>query len=92
MYKLIYSDISGRVASVIKTDGNITYSFGLSEDNTDYQAFLKWNKAQKTPLDLKSTIEVVKPEPVRDLAKEIDVLKSQVATNTSKITAIEKVK
>ena len=34
---------------------------GLSEQNPDFVEFLKWNKAQKTPLDLNSTIDVVKP-------------------------------
>ena len=89
-YKLIYDTKTGKLNSINRLSDNA--SIPICEGNTDYQEFLKWNKAQKIPLDLNSTIEVVKPEPVRDLAKEIDVLKSQVATNTSKITAIEKVK
>jgi mannitol/fructose-specific phosphotransferase system IIA component (Ntr-type) len=30
----------------------------LDDANMDYQEFLEWNKQQKTPLDLKSTIAV----------------------------------
>jgi hypothetical protein len=51
--------------------------------------FLEWNSKQPTPLDLNSTIEVVKPEPTRDLAKELDELKAQVTLNTTKITTLE---
>jgi len=51
------------------------------------QTSIVWNKAQKVPLDLKSTIAPVVPEPVRDLAKEIDELKAQVAINTGKLAA-----
>ena len=75
MYELIYNKITGKVQSI--QNGNM--SIPLCEANTDYQGFLKWNKAQKTPLDLNSTIPVVPPIPERDLAKELDELKAKVA-------------
>lgn len=69
MYKLNYSDMTGRVGGVIRLSDNA--SIPLCEGNTDYQEFLIWNSKQKTPLDLNSTIEPVKPEPVKDLEKEV---------------------
>ena len=88
MYKLNYDPQTGKVSSI--QNGNM--SIPLCPDNTDYQQFLIWNKAQKTPLDLKSTIAPVVPEPARDLAKEIDVLYAQVATNAEKLATISVVK
>lgn len=71
MYKLGYNPTTGKVCAI--QNGNA--SIPLCEANTDYQEFLKWNKVQKVPLDLNSTIVLVKPVPVRDLAKEIDDIK-----------------
>jgi hypothetical protein len=85
MYKLNYSPIDGHVCSI--QNGNM--SIPICEGNSDYQEFLIWNKAQEVPLDLNSTIEVVKPEPVRDLAKDITDLKAIVTANTAKIATIE---
>ena len=76
MYKLRYDMNTGKVTSITRlSDGA---SIPLCEGNTDYQEFLKWNKAQETPLDLNSTIPVIPPEPARDLAKEIDELKARI--------------
>ena len=88
MYELNYGS-DGKVISISKlnTDGSVS-SFYLDEANTDYQDFLKWNSEQEVPLDLKSTIEVPKPEPARDLAAEITALQKQVSTNTSKIATL----
>lgn len=85
MYQLTYNMITGKVAGLIKNGSAIP----LCEANTDYQDFLKWNSEQLKPLDLNSTIEVVKPEPARDLAKELDELKAQVVANTEKLAVIE---
>ena len=52
-YKLIYGE-DGKV-TCIKLDA---MSIPIAEGNRDYQEFLEWNKQQKTPLDLKSTIAV----------------------------------
>ena len=84
MYQLIYDFQTGQVSSI--QNGNM--SIPLCEGNSDYQDFLKWNSEQETPLDLNSTIEVVPPEPARDLAKEIDDLKAQVSANTDNVSAI----
>lgn len=75
MYKLIY-DFNGQVCSVQKI--STTEFIPISEDNPDYQEFIKWNAEQETPLDLKSTIPVIPPEPSRDLAVEIDALKAKI--------------
>ena len=53
MYELIYGD-DGKV-SVIKK--GLSY-IPICDANADYQEFLEWNKEQKTPLDLKSTIAI----------------------------------
>ena len=74
MYTLNYGP-DGKVSSI----QNDTMSIPLCPDNTDYQQFLEWNKAQKKPLDLKSTIEPVTPEPIRDLAAEVDDIKTALA-------------
>ena len=92
-YSLTYSAFTGRVDSIRRLKDNACIP--LCEDNTDYQEFLEWNKEQKEPLDLKSTIEPVKPEPVRDYLAEIDYLtnqitslKEQITINTDNINAI----
>jgi len=75
MYALNYCD--GKAASIRRlSDGA---DIGLSEGNPDYRAFLDWNAIQATPLDLKSTVEVVKPV-ARDLAAEITALEKRLAT------------
>ncbi len=76
MYELKHSPITGEIACVIRlSDGA---NIPLCKDNKDYAEFLKWNSEQEIPLDLNSTIEVVKPEPARDLAKEIDTMKIDI--------------
>lgn len=85
MYKFNYDLITGEINSI--QNGNM--SIPLCEGNTDYQDFLIWNSEQVTPLDLESTIEVVKPIPPRNLEKEIDELKAQVATQATKIESME---
>jgi len=75
MYKLIHDTFTGKLNCITKMGEYIP----ICEDNSDYQEFKTWNKAQKTPLDLNSTIEVVKPEPVRDLAKEITIIQERLS-------------
>jgi hypothetical protein len=77
MYKLHFNILTRKVDCVIRLSDSANIS--SNEENMDYQDFLKWNNAQPKPLDLNSTIEPVKPQPVRDLAKEIDDLKAKVA-------------
>jgi hypothetical protein len=78
MYELNY-DSDGKVSSISKlnNNGSVT-SFGLNECNADYQTFLQWNSRQVVPLDLKSTIEVIKPDPPVDLIKEIETIKGRL--------------
>jgi hypothetical protein len=86
MYKLLYGKETGQVYGIeLEGVGQIP----LCEANLDYQEFLKWNSEQAVPLDLNSTIEVVKSVPARDLAKEITDLKAIVTANTAKIATIE---
>jgi hypothetical protein len=89
MYELYYNEMTGKVIGVLKREGNTVTSFLVNNDNTDYQAFLIWNKAQKTPLDLNSTIPVIPPVPSRDLAKEITELKERLDTQELKVEALE---
>ena len=43
IYKLIKNPITGQVDSIKKQgNGNIELHFPLSDDNTDYQAYLAW--------------------------------------------------
>jgi hypothetical protein len=51
MYQLNYDNMTGKVSGIKRSDGA---SIPLCTDNTDYQAFLEWNQAQVTPLDLNS--------------------------------------
>ena len=76
MYELAYDNTTGKVSGIRRLSDNA--SIPLCEGNADYQEFLIWNKAQTTPLDLSSTIEPVKPEPAKDLAKEIDDLQVRI--------------
>ena len=75
MYELLYDKLTGKVYGV----KNGVISFGLTEGNIDYQDFLKWNKVQKTPLDLKSTVPIVSPLPVGTVDQRIDKLEARVA-------------
>ncbi len=75
MYKLNYDSITGKVCSVNKGDN---LSINISIPSGELEDFFKWNKAQKTPLDLNSTISVVPLILPRDLAKEIDLIKVDV--------------
>jgi len=77
MYELVYDKFTGKAICVKRPDGSFMSTEGNS--NPDFQDFLKWNSKQKVPLDLNSTIEPAKPEPIRDLAKEIDNLTAKVA-------------
>lgn len=87
MYKLLYNPIDGKLSGIKKiSEGG---SIPLCEANTDYQEFLIWNSEQKTPLDLNSTIEPVKPEPVRDLAAEITVQKAEIDELKIKVAGLE---
>ena len=43
MYKLVFDKDLNKICSITKNDGSGTIvSIPLSEDNTDYQAYLKW--------------------------------------------------
>jgi len=83
MYVLNYDTMTGKVLNVKRLSDNAYIP--LDERNMDYQDFLKWNSKQTTPLDLNSTIEPVKPQPVRDLAAEIDELKTKVKDLEDKV-------
>lgn len=78
MYELYYNPTTGKRVGILRLSDNT--SFLAVEGNSDYQDFLKWNTAQpkESKLDLNSTIEVVKPEPVRDLAAELDIAKADI--------------
>uniref|UniRef100_A0A6H1ZRS5 Uncharacterized protein n=1 Tax=viral metagenome TaxID=1070528 RepID=A0A6H1ZRS5_9ZZZZ len=74
MYILNYNPSDGKVGSIQRDNMSIP----ICEANSDYQAFLRWNAEQDTPLDLDSTIPVVKPEPARDLLAEIEIMKVDI--------------
>ena len=74
MYILDYA--YGKVSCIRRLSDNA--GIPISEGNTDYQDFLKWNSEQEVPLDLKSTIEVPKPEPARDIASEVTTIDERV--------------
>jgi hypothetical protein len=76
MYELIYGD-DGKV-SVIKK--GLSY-IPICDANSDYQEFLEWNKQQKTPLDLKSTIAVkIQTQPTQaELLSEFQSLLSRAS-------------
>uniref|UniRef100_A0A6M3JNR5 Uncharacterized protein n=1 Tax=viral metagenome TaxID=1070528 RepID=A0A6M3JNR5_9ZZZZ len=76
-YELAYNLQTGKPFAVVRLGDGA--SIPLCEGNSDYQAFLKWNAEQKTPLDLKSTIPVVPPVPARDLAAEVTKLQARIA-------------
>jgi len=86
MYKIIY-DFDGTPACIQK--GNM--SIPLCPDNTDYQQFLEWNKTADKPLDLESMIPVVVPEKSRDLAKEIDAIKTTLTMISANISELKSV-
>ena len=76
MYILCYDYLTGKVLAIQRLSDNAFIP--LCEGNSDYQAFLKWNAEQKTPLDLESTIPVIPPVPARDLLAEIEVMKVDI--------------
>uniref|UniRef100_A0A6M3L3T0 Uncharacterized protein n=1 Tax=viral metagenome TaxID=1070528 RepID=A0A6M3L3T0_9ZZZZ len=76
MYELRYSPMTGKVSCIVR-DGKD--SIPICEANSYYQEFLKWNKTQKTPLDLKSTVPIVSPLPVGTVDQRIDKLEARVA-------------
>ena len=50
MYKLVFDKDLNKICSITKNDGSGTIvSIPLSEDNTDYQAYLKWLDEGNTP-------------------------------------------
>ena len=87
MYSLNYDKFTGKVSGIKRLPDNAFIP--LCETNTDYQEFLIWNKAQKTPLDLNSTIPVILPVPARDFAKELDVIKVDLAKTQTDITTLQ---
>lgn len=87
MYQLKHSPTTGKILSILRLSDSAFIP--MAEGNRDYQAFIKWNSEQVIPLDLNSTIEVPKPEPARDLAAEIDALKTQMSANTVRLETQE---
>jgi len=49
MYKLFKSVRSNEVIGVLKIEGDVSLAIPMSEDNTDYQAYLKWVSEGNTP-------------------------------------------
>jgi hypothetical protein len=47
MYKLLKDNVTNQVCAILK-DGNT--SIPICDDNTDYQAYLKWVAEGNTPL------------------------------------------
>ena len=88
MYKLNFNTLIGKVSSI---QFNENTSIPVAEGNTDYQQFLEWNKTADKPLDLKSTIPVVVPEKARDLAKEIDEMKTTLTAVSANIYELKSV-
>jgi len=85
MYKLCYDPMTGKVVTIKLLSANSEqHVFIRICDSPEFTAFLIWNKVQKTPLDLNSTIEVVRPVPPRDLAKELTDLQLKVTALESK--------
>jgi len=56
MYKLIKNAITGEVNSILRIEDNAFIPF--ADDNTDYQAYLKWVAEGNTP---QSADEVTTP-------------------------------
>ena len=54
MYKLNYDTETGKVESIQKDNMTIP----ICEGNIDYQEFLEWNKEQKIPLDINSSLKI----------------------------------
>ena len=89
MYELVYG-YNGKVSSIQKGNMSIPIcptvlaldsegnKYVLQAGNIDYLEFLEWNKEQKTPLDLKSTIPVIPPEKPRDIASEVTIIDERV--------------
>jgi hypothetical protein len=50
MYKLYKANMNGNNYIVKTNEDGSTTSFTQSEDNTDYQAYLKWLDEGNTPL------------------------------------------
>ena len=49
MYKL-KKNLQGELCAIEKVENGIGYSIPFAEDNTDYQAYLKWVEEGNTPL------------------------------------------
>ena len=43
------SNFRGKLACIVKTDGDMKHFIPLSKDNTDYQSYLKWVAEGNTP-------------------------------------------
>ena len=85
MYKLNYDLFTGKALSI--QYGNTAVLIG--SDTDIFRDFLKWNNETVPPrLDLNSTTPVIVPGKPRDILKELDELKAQVAINTTKISTL----
>jgi hypothetical protein len=50
IYKLIKSSLTNEVNVIARFDDNSVTSFAMDENNTDYQAYLKWVSEGGVPL------------------------------------------
>lgn len=78
MYKLEYSTTDGKVGSIRRLHDNA--SIPISEDNSDYQEFVKWNTAQAIPLNMTDKSQAILDEIIATQAK-IDKKKQDIETN-----------
>jgi len=74
-YSIEYQWQTGKPIRLVRSDGKL---ISITDDSPEYQEFLKWNSTQQIPIDLKPTIEPIKPVPGRNLAKEIDVINTKL--------------
>ncbi len=74
MYQLIYSHMDGKVAGIKRNSDGA--SIPLADGNTDYQAFLVWNREQAVPLDLNSISQEM-----------LDLRDAQIARQQAKMQA-----
>ena len=75
MYKINYDSETGQVNTIQKDE---TMSLPICDGNMDFQDFLKWNKAQKAPLDYKTPIKVEPPEPQETIEERLKKVEAEL--------------